>query len=69
MNNNQKVPKYVTQARAAFLLGMPVDEIGRISHETGIGHVEKAGNEVDIYFTYEELQKICVHATSVPTHA
>jgi hypothetical protein len=69
MNNNH-IPKYVTQARASFLLGLPMDEISRISRETGIGHMEQAGNEVETFFTYEELQKICVHATSeaVPTH-
>ena len=70
MKNSQKVPKFVTQARAAFLLGLPVNEISRISTEVGIGHREEAGNEVETFFTYEELQKICVHATceSVPAH-
>jgi len=37
MMNNQ-VPKYVTQARAAYLLGLPVEDLRRISHETGVGH-------------------------------
>jgi hypothetical protein len=59
-----QIPKYVTQARAAYLLGLPVAEISRISQATGIGHFERAGNEEERYFTYEELQKICVVATS-----
>jgi len=59
-----QIPKYVTQARAAYLLGLPVAEISRISQETGIGHFERAGNEEERFFTYEELQKICVLATS-----
>jgi hypothetical protein len=25
-----------------------------------LGHVERAGNEEETYFTYEELQRICV---------
>jgi len=58
-----EIPKYVTQARAAYLLGIPVQEIGRISEESGIGHVERAGNEEERFFTYEELQRICVLAT------
>lgn len=58
-----QIPKYVTQARAAYLLGMPVAEISRISQEKGIGQFERAGNE-ERFFTYEELQKICVVATS-----
>jgi hypothetical protein len=55
---NNKVPKYVTQARASFLLGMPEADLSRISKESGLGHVERAGNEKETYFTYEELQQI-----------
>jgi hypothetical protein len=58
-----EVPKYVTRARAAYLLGLPAEEIGRISQETGIGHRECAGNVEETFFTYAELQKICVLAT------
>jgi len=58
-----QVPKYVTRARAAYLLGLPVEELSRISHETGLGHVERAGDTQEWFFTYEELQKICVFAT------
>jgi hypothetical protein len=57
---DDKVLKYVTQARASFLLGMPEAELSRISKESGLGHVERAGNETETYFTYEELQRICV---------
>jgi hypothetical protein len=59
---NNQVPKYFTQARASFLLGMPEAEFDRISKESGVGHVERAGNEEETYFTYEELQQICVLA-------
>jgi hypothetical protein len=64
------IPKYVTQARAAYLLGLPVQEISRISQESGIGHLERAGTEEETFFTYQELQKICVLASheGVPTH-
>lgn len=57
-----EIPKYVTQARAAYLLGIPADEIGRISEETGIGHKEVDGKREERFFTYEELQRICVMA-------
>jgi len=43
--NEQSSPKYFTQARASFLLGMPEAEFDRISKESGVGHVERAGNE------------------------
>lgn len=59
---NNQVPKYVTQARASFLLGMPEAELSRISKESGLGQEERAGNETETYFTYEELQRICVLA-------
>ncbi|HXR33344.1 MAG TPA: hypothetical protein VN830_06540 [Verrucomicrobiae bacterium] len=59
-----QIPKYVTQARAAYLLGLPPAEISRISEEKGIGRYERAGNEEERFFTYEELQKICVLATT-----
>jgi len=61
---NNDIPKYVTQARAAYLLGIPVNEISRISHESGIGHLERAGQIEERFFTYEELQKICRLTTS-----
>ena len=59
---NQSIPKYVTQARASYLLGIPAEELGKISDECGLGHKERSGNEVEIYFTYEELRKICMMA-------
>jgi hypothetical protein len=60
---DNQIPKFVTQARAAYLLGLPVNEISRISQETGIGHLERAGNQEERFFTYEDLQKICVLTT------
>ena len=57
---NMQIPKYVTRARASFLLGMPEAELIRISKESGLGHVEHAGNEKETYFTYEELRRICL---------
>jgi len=38
---------------------MPEAELDRISKESGVGHVERAGNEKETYFTYEELRRIC----------
>jgi hypothetical protein len=59
---NNQVLKYVTQTRASFLLGIPEAELSRISKESGFGHVERADNEEETYFTYEELQRICLLA-------
>ena len=57
---DSQVPKYVTRGRAAVLLGIPEAEILRISSESGLGHVERAGNQEEMFFTYEELRKICL---------
>jgi len=56
---NNQVPKYFTQARASRLLGIPEAELGRISKESGVGHLESAGDEEETYFTLEELERIC----------
>jgi hypothetical protein len=51
--------RYVTQERAAALLGIPENELSRISRESGLGHKERAGNQEQIFFTYAELRQIC----------
>ena len=60
---SDQVPKFVTQARASFLLGIPEAELDRISKESGLGQVERAGDKEETYFTYEELHWICVLAS------
>jgi hypothetical protein len=57
---SNSIPKYVTQSRAAVLLGIPENELSRISSEAGLGHTERAGERQDTFFTYEELRKICL---------
>lgn len=57
---NNQVPKYVTQGRAALLLGIPEDELSRISSESGLGHTERAGGQQETFFTYDELRQICL---------
>jgi hypothetical protein len=53
-------PRYVTQERASALLGLPEEELSRISIESGLGHKERAGNAEETFFTYEELRQICL---------
>lgn len=57
---DSQVPRYVTQGRAALLLGIPETELCRISSESGLGHAERAGGREEIFFTYEELRRICM---------
>jgi hypothetical protein len=60
---DNQVPKYVTQKRAALLLGIPEEELSRISSESELGHTERAGDQKERFFTYEELRQICFLAT------
>jgi hypothetical protein len=57
--------RYVTQERAAALLGIPAIELSRISEESGLGHKERAGNQEETFFTYEELRQICQMTSQV----
>ena len=41
---NNQVPKYVTQGRAALLLGIAGRRVRRISSESGLRHTESAGD-------------------------
>jgi hypothetical protein len=55
---NNDVPKLVTLARASYMLAIPEADLRRISEESGLGHLECAGNEEEMYFTNEELRQI-----------
>ena len=46
---DNQVPKYITQERAALLLGIPEEELSRISSESELGHTERAGNQKEIF--------------------
>jgi len=56
------VPRFVTQARVSHLLALPEEEVQRISRDAGLGRVERAGNEEETYFTYDELYQVGVLA-------
>ena len=62
---NNNITKFVTRARVPYLLGIPQQELRRISEASGLGRVEPAGNEEEMYFTYEEMRRICQFAYSV----
>ncbi len=63
---NQEL-KYVTTRRAAVLLGMSENELRQISSDSGFGHTERAGDQEETFFTYEELRQICQLALQ-PVH-
>ena len=60
---DNQVPKYVTRERAVLLLGIPEEELSRISSELELGCTERAGDQKETFFTYKELRQICLLAT------
>jgi hypothetical protein len=52
----------VDESRAAVLLGMPSDEIRRLSRISGLGQMETSERKNKMTFSYEELRKICLLA-------
>jgi hypothetical protein len=65
MTMNGAIQKYVNQVRAAILLGISEPELCRISQESGFGHRERKGEREELFFTYEELRRICQITTHV----
>jgi hypothetical protein len=63
-----RIPKYVTHARAALLLGIPEEELSRISSGSALGHTEHVGDQKETFFTYEELRQICLLSTQQLIH-
>jgi hypothetical protein len=59
---NTSETRYVEQGRAAILLGIPEPDLCLISGEAGLGHKEKNRIGERLYFTYEELRRLCVFA-------
>ena len=46
---DKQVPKHVTQEHASLLLGIPEEELSRISNESELGHTERAGSQKETF--------------------
>jgi hypothetical protein len=49
----------VDEGRAAYLLGLPTEQLREISEMSGLGSFEQGATAVRLVFTYEELYKLC----------
>ncbi len=49
----------IDENRAAFLLGLPLEQLRQICELSGLGHVEHGKTEGNLVFTYEELYRLC----------
>jgi hypothetical protein len=46
---DNRIPKYVTQERAALLLGIPEEELSQIFSELELVHTERVGNQKETF--------------------
>ncbi len=59
------IPKanHVDEGRAAVLLGLTTEQIRHLSEEAGLGRKESRDQHERMFFTYEELHRLCQLAT------
>jgi hypothetical protein len=49
----------VDESRAAFLLGLPMEQLREICEMSGLGRLEEGETDLRMVFTYEELYRLC----------
>jgi len=49
----------IDESRAAYLLGLPKEQLREISELSGLGHLEEGTTTLRLVFTYEELHRLC----------
>jgi hypothetical protein len=49
----------IDENRAAFLLGLPKEQLREICEMSGLGHLEEGETAERLVFTYEELYRLC----------
>jgi hypothetical protein len=49
----------VDEGRAAYLLGLPQEQLREISEMSGLGHLVGTTSALRMVFTYEELHRLC----------
>jgi hypothetical protein len=65
MTNETTRREIVEEGRAAFLLGLPQEQLREICELSGLGHLEDRAeaeeetSDLRLVFTYEELHTLC----------
>ena len=49
----------IDESRAAFLLGLPREQLRQICEMSGLGRVQSGKTDGHLVFTYEELYRLC----------
>ena len=59
MTNQPNRREMIDESRAAYLLGLPKEQLREICELSGLGHLEEGTTALRLVFTYEELYKLC----------
>jgi hypothetical protein len=59
MTNEPIQRECIDENRAAFMLGLPKEQLLEICELSGLGHLEEVETTVHMVFTYEELYRLC----------
>ena len=59
MTNEPIRREMIDESRAAFMLGLPKEQLREICEMSGLGHLEQGTTTERLLFTYEELYQLC----------
>jgi hypothetical protein len=59
MTNEPIRREIIDEGRAAYLLGLPKEQLREICEMSGLGRLEEGTTALRLVFTYEELYKLC----------
>jgi hypothetical protein len=59
MTNEPNRREIIDEGRAAYLLGLPKEQLREICELSGLGHLEEGTTALRLVFTYEELYRLC----------
>jgi hypothetical protein len=49
----------IDEGRAAYILGLPKEQLREICEMSGLGHLEIGATDMQLVFTYEEIHRLC----------
>jgi hypothetical protein len=59
MTNDDIRRESIDENRAAFMLGLPKEQLLEICELSGLGHLEEGVTDVRMVFTHEEMYRLC----------
>jgi hypothetical protein len=59
MRNETFQKESIDENRAAFMLGLPKEQLLEICELSGLGHLEEGATDIRMVFSYEEMYRLC----------